>query len=87
VVVRSRAFNLVQSTPACLRDLAKLFAILWKIGSRPVTKAYVPPQSDEVGLRSRSVQRVIPHALIGNIDDKSAIRTAFVTKRAADECA
>jgi hypothetical protein len=31
VVVRRRAFNLVQSSPAGLRDLAKLFAILWKM--------------------------------------------------------
>ena len=32
VVARNRAFNLVQSTPARLRDLAKLFAILREIG-------------------------------------------------------
>jgi hypothetical protein len=38
VVARSRAFNLVQSTPARLRDLAKLGAILREIGSWPVTE-------------------------------------------------
>jgi hypothetical protein len=42
VVARSRAFNLAQSTPARLRDLAKLFAILREIGSRPVTEACAP---------------------------------------------
>jgi hypothetical protein len=42
VVARSRAFNLVQSAPARLLDLAKLCAILREIGSRPVTEKCAP---------------------------------------------
>ena len=45
MVARSRAFNLVQSTPARLRDLAKLGAILREIGSRPVTEKCAPVTS------------------------------------------
>ena len=67
---RGRAFNLVQGTPARLRDLAMLFAILREISSRPVTEALAPvyqrPISGSSDISCWTAGGVVAFAAVGH---------------------